>query len=399
MHIIQHNDIIDGNNINLNDPVAIQGGTFYSKINYNKKSIYIQLPECKFKQGIVTTQKGKYCDLLYERDNNADFIEWIDNFEQMILAKMKEKKDLWFQNGLSDDDLDEMITPINRSYKSGKYIYIRTYLSIDKTDKTIKCMIYDEQQNKLTEKSIDEECEIVPLIQIDGIKLSSRVFELNITLNQFMILDKKIDINNTCLIKNTNKVTITSNLDKDVNKKEEHKKEDSQEEVNLEKGDKENNLDKQDNLDNLDNLEEQVIRETDNLEEQVIRETEDNLDNLEEQAIKETEDNLEKNIEPGVDNNLLLKDNNIRDDNLEEVELVIEEDDDDEIRLKSANDVYYEIYRKARKKARELRYKAVEAYLEANAIKNKFLLEDLDSSSDDDINEDLNEEEYEDINE
>jgi hypothetical protein len=54
------------------------------------------------------------------------------------------------------------------------------------------------------------------------------------------------------------------------------------------------------------------------------------------------------------------------------------------ISLKDPLDVYKEIYQVARKKAFELRKNALEAFLEAENIKNKYSLENMDDSDDED---------------
>ncbi len=61
--------------------------------------------------------------------------------------------------------------------------------------------------------------------------------------------------------------------------------------------------------------------------------------------------------------------------------------------MKNPNDVYYELYKKAREKAKQCRIAAIEAYLEAKQIKTKYMLFDEDDSddiSDDDISDDEN---------
>jgi hypothetical protein len=64
------------------------------------------------------------------------------------------------------------------------------------------------------------------------------------------------------------------------------------------------------------------------------------------------------------------------------------EDNCEPISLKQPNEVYYEIYRDARKKAKIAKNVAIKAYLEAKRIKNTYLLEDFDSdvSSEDEDN-------------
>ena len=59
------------------------------------------------------------------------------------------------------------------------------------------------------------------------------------------------------------------------------------------------------------------------------------------------------------------------------------------LKIKQPNEIYYEMYKKARLEAKEAKKKAQEAYLEAKQIKDLHLLDisDSDSDSDSDINE------------
>jgi len=52
------------------------------------------------------------------------------------------------------------------------------------------------------------------------------------------------------------------------------------------------------------------------------------------------------------------------------------------ITLKKPNQVYYEIYKAARNKAKEAKKQAIVAFLEAKNIKKTYMLEDLDDSED-----------------
>ena len=54
------------------------------------------------------------------------------------------------------------------------------------------------------------------------------------------------------------------------------------------------------------------------------------------------------------------------------------------MQLKKPNEVYYEIYKCARERAKHMRKVAVEAFLEAKQIKSKYMLEDIDDSDDSD---------------
>ena len=70
--------------------------------------------------------------------------------------------------------------------------------------------------------------------------------------------------------------------------------------------------------------------------------------------------------------------------------LDITNDDPNTITLKKPNEVYYEIYKIAKNKAKQHKKAAISHYLEAKNIKNTYLVNDLynsdDSSDDDDDN-------------
>ena len=71
-------------------------------------------------------------------------------------------------------------------------------------------------------------------------------------------------------------------------------------------------------------------------------------------------------------------------DTIEEVNLDFN-DIKESITLKKPNDVYYEIYKAAREKAKNMRKVAIEAYLEAKEIKTKYMLTDIDDSDEEDL--------------
>jgi hypothetical protein len=70
-------------------------------------------------------------------------------------------------------------------------------------------------------------------------------------------------------------------------------------------------------------------------------------------------------------------------DGLEEVEIDLEEIKEDTIQLKERNDVYYKMYKEAKKKAREAKMIALSNYLEAKRIKTTYLLDASDSEESD----------------
>ena len=75
--------------------------------------------------------------------------------------------------------------------------------------------------------------------------------------------------------------------------------------------------------------------------------------------------------------------------NLEEYDVVVDNEDNLEtITLKKPNDIYLDMYKEFRIKAREARKNALLSYLEAKKIKNLHML-DIDDSSDNEYEKQL----------
>jgi len=67
-------------------------------------------------------------------------------------------------------------------------------------------------------------------------------------------------------------------------------------------------------------------------------------------------------------------------------EIHVEAQDGEAIKLKQPQEVYIEIYRTAKEKAKKLKQAAMEAYLEVKQIKTNYMLDNLDDSDDEDFN-------------
>jgi hypothetical protein len=90
---------------------------------------------------------------------------------------------------------------------------------------------------------------------------------------------------------------------------------------------------------------------------------------------KETNLNVESIIKPNIDE-------------LREINIDLDLEDDPEynfetISLKKPNQVYYEIYKTAREKAKKCKKEAMIAFLEAKNIKQTYMLDDIEDSESD----------------
>jgi hypothetical protein len=289
---------------------------------------------------------------MYDRSSSSCLVEWIEKLEESVQDKIDSKKSLWFQSELTRDDIETMMTPISRSFRSGRKVLIRTYLDTNKHTGADKCIVYDENETILGLDALNSDRELVPLVQIEGIRFTSRSFEVDLKLVQVMALDKRPDLSDVCLIK-VDGVSVPSSLPTgeasivdvpsaapDPPLREEGAE--ACEAVSLSLQEDENNT-----------------------------RMEPNLDPIEAGAGGEDTSN------PEIPTTTELVMPTIEEVNLD---MSIPEES---MTLKKPDEVYYEIYRAARDKAKRMRQAAVEAYLEARQIKSKYLLNDIDSSDED----------------
>ena len=348
MNIYKADDSFDFSSITLANPQPVQGGSFYTKLSVGlDKPLYMQLSKCVTKQNIVEAMRGKYCDLMYERNDEDQLMNWIEKFEHGCQDKINAKKSLWFQTELTRDDIETMMSPMTRLYKSGKNILIRVYLNTSKHTGKDKYIAYNENEQPVDLDSITADKYIIPLILIDGIKFSSRSFEIEIKLVQIMVIDPPVikEVRPICLIKNSiSKPLSNSNTNVD--------------------------------LDITNELKTPVVIETPVVQRTPVIET----------PVVQRTPVIETPVVQSVSIECLEKPKKTVVDGVEEICFDFN-DIKESITLKKPNDVYYEIYKAAREKAKNMRKVAIEAFLEAKEIKTKYMLSDIEDSDESDYEE------------
>ena len=202
-NIIDPTDTFNYELINLDNPTPVQGGCFFTKLNCGEKKLplYLQLPKCRSKQGICKTTSSKkfFIDLIFNSYEN-NLITWFENFENRCRELIFEKKDNWFQSEMDLDDIQSHFNSCMKTYKSGKFIVIRCYIPNNNTIRKNYCLIYDENENILNVEDVKENLEIIPLIAIEGIKFSSKSFQIEINVPQIMVLKMPEEIKTGFLI-------------------------------------------------------------------------------------------------------------------------------------------------------------------------------------------------------
>jgi hypothetical protein len=159
---------------------------------------------------MVVTEKKKYCDLMFTRDA-SDVISWFENIEKRVHGLLYEKKNVWFHEDLELSDIENAFTSPIRSYKSGYYYLVRCSIPKVISPETISC--YNENEEPISLEDMGErDVEIIPLIEIQGVKFSSKSFQIEIGLRQVMVIKKKHIFQN-CLIKVNKNIEAEDDVD------------------------------------------------------------------------------------------------------------------------------------------------------------------------------------------
>lgn len=394
----------DFSNLYLGPPSTLAGGAYFTRMMYNNnKLLYLQTPKCLTKQGFVKSGKKMFVDLMFD-NNDTVFINWIENLETKCQELIHSKGEAWFQSKLEKDDIETAFTSPFKIYKSGKYYLLRVNVKPN-----IK--IYNETDESIKIEDITPEKTIISILELQGIRFTSRNFQIEIELKQSMVVSpdpfldecfikKPVRRNpvpsnaiqsNTVTSNTVSSNTVTSNtvpsavipFEKIVNSNTFNSNTFNTIDLDISDGDDEVVSEEQDG---------EVVDEatsSSNLDD-FINETANELTKTNQLFSKGLEENNHNATYQNANENIVLEIEELdfieKDDPniLKEVDLSSSlENSLESITLKKPNQVYYEIYKKAREKAKECKKVAIAAYLEAKNIKNTYMLEDNDESDSD----------------
>ena len=379
------NDIIeptidhDFSKLYLGPPSTIAGGAYFTRIMYNNnKQLYIQTPKSLTKQGFVKSGKKIYVDLMFD-NNDTVFINWIENLEAKCQELIFSKGDNWFQTKLDKDDIESTFTSPFKIYKSGKFYLLRVNVKPN-------VKVFNDDTNIINLDDITNEKTLISIIEIQGIKFTSRNFQIEIELKQSMVVspDPFLD---ACFIKKPNKKQTVENINEDEDEADNDDHDDEQSDLNTQPVSFSNintDIDKKTELNTAMNSK-TVNSPNINTSSSDLVAVDLNFDL--DLNLKSSDNNIVLDIEDLSENlfEVLPEDPNI----LKEFDLSTSLGNDlDSFILKKPNQVYYDIYRTAREKAKNAKKEAILAFLEAKNIKKTYMLDDMDES--DDEAEDLN---------
>jgi hypothetical protein len=367
----------------LSKPVASTGGNYFIKFKIADNPLYIQSPKCSLKQGITKAGKRFFCDLMFSQENE-EFIHWMEKLEEFSQKYIYEHRSQWFETDIEMHDIENSFAPSMKVYKSGKYYLVRSHVPTVLGKCVLK--IYDEYENELNYETIQENENVITILEIQGIKCSARNFQIEIEMKQMLVLKPLVIFEKSVFGKKP--VVAESTLLVDTEK-------DSLGETSLSPS--------------VESLEELPTSYLQTVSEESLQETssphiqeslEDTSSPLIQATLEETssppiQESLEETSSPPIQESLeeippssTLESFSQNVDEPCEIDFTLDTlPEDDTFQLKARNDVYYKMYREAKRKAKISRDLALSSYLDAQRIKNTYMLDSI-VDSDSDLDED-----------
>ena len=210
-HIVVPTDSFNYDHLSLGQPFPLQGGAYFTRLLNNNSNLYIRTKPCTLKQGIVQTEHKTYMDLVLTPEDTK-YIEWFEKLETELQKLIYAKRKLWFDNDLELDDIENVFSNIVRPYKSGKLHLLRCNLG-KPTNIYNNVRIYNEHEEVISYKDIKDDSRIITILEVSGVKFSSRSFNVEIAAKQIMLLENNTPFQK-CLIKPETEVSYQGSFTK-----------------------------------------------------------------------------------------------------------------------------------------------------------------------------------------
>ena len=411
-------------NIALSMPSSVQGGSYFTRIHYAKRPLYMQSPKCISKQGITAVGKKMYIELIISNEKDGEFISFLENLEKTCIDMIFEKRHMWLTDELEKTDIETAFASIIKSYKNGTSHLLK--LNINNTSNHAKhgigigglqtCFVFDENNNSLKFDDVKPEMSFITLIEFEGIKFTSKSFQFEMNARQILVIDEK-PIFNSCLIKPKKKhdpefnEKVNEDRDRDTNDDTSNTTGQPEECVlasdvsssdvvgtGLDKNNIANDCITHGNGSDTNDESTTIpvttattipVATVATVATTTIELIKENEMTRENESAKNNVESLGELKEETTQNEKVNENETVEmyqhEGELVEVNLDIPQELDsgfEKIKLQNANDVYYKMYKEAKEKAKSAKKIAVEAYLAAEEIKFTYDLIDNESDSD-----------------
>ena len=364
INIVKPSDNFEFDKMVLGAPSSLTSQTFFSKLTNDNQEFFLLTPPCKLKNGFISSSKTTYCDLMFK--NSDSIVSFMENFENVIQKMIYARRDKWFHDTIEMDDIENIFTSPLKSYKSGKYFTLRVFTNSPRNIVENNIKVYDQYDNDIGLSNIQNDDTIVCVLHVNGLKFSSKIFQVYFELKQVVVLNETNDPFSQKII---------------VSKKE------TEEDLKLNNED-----DKKETIEEsqqtIEKIEQNQLSQTESL-------SNSNSETINEEENINTYENIGNNdISNNDPNDLISETNNTNIENgISEVSISMPKTDDTIIlNNEVSNDIKdqrKELYYKAKSKAIEARLNALKMIAHANDLKNTLLLDNELMSEQDENDEDL----------
>lgn len=315
-----------------------KGGFYFIKMSLNDNPIYIQSPKCFLKSGMIKTGKKMFCDIVFSNEHER-LIGWLEGLEETCKKHIFENRTKWFENDLDEHDIENYLTSPYKIIKSGKQYVMRVNVPtlLDKCE----LKIYNENEMEVSAEDLKENTNVVTILEFKGIRCSVRSFQFEIELKQMLVV-APVKMFEKCVIhvdKAPANATATPNVHVPAP-----------------------------TMECISDLPDHTNTDVDTKNTPTNTDTNTNTNTI----------NMDTET-PHRSMNGLVEVDDFEIDSVDYTETV---------QLRKRDDVYYKMYKEAKRKAKEAKILALSNYLEAKRIKSTYLLND-EISEDDNEDADL----------
>ena len=322
--------------LELSSPLN-KGGSYFIKLSLRDNPIYIQSPKCFLKSGMVKSGKKMFCDIVFSHENER-LIGWLEGLEETCKSRIFQNRAKWFENDLDEHDIENYLTSPYKIIKSGKQYVMRVNVPMIMDKCELK--VYDENELEVPTDDLKENTNVVTILEFKGIRCSVRSFQFEIELKQMLVV-APVKLFEKCMI-HVDKPPVTSTS--------------------------------------------AVTHASTVTHAPVVEHTSAVVEDIVEHTSSVIAEKCDMEGDTMNDGEPILLDNSyelveVDDFDLDGVEHV------ETVQLRKRDDVYYKMYKDAKRKAKEAKILALSNYLEAKRIKSTYLLNDEISDDENDDGE------------
>ena len=174
---------IDLSQIEFDDPKKLKA-SYICNTNYNGKDLIIQTPILLTQDGIHETETRCHIDLYFEK-THVDFYNFMGDVDDLIIDVINKHSSEWFSKPLTQDIIEDLyLSPLK--HKSPPKLRVKIPMSRGKID----VPIFDIENSLVKGADVPDECGIVALLKLEGIKFLKEQVICEWVPVQFKICEK-----------------------------------------------------------------------------------------------------------------------------------------------------------------------------------------------------------------